>query len=66
MPMPYTISAYVGDYPLSLDAETAKEAFAKAVEWQVVGGLTDIVISNGINCYSIAEFSTVVEDADRS
>ena len=58
--MPYSLSANAGDYPLSMNAATAKEAFAKAVEWQVVGGLTDILISDGVNCYTIAEFAAAL------
>ena len=39
---------------------TAKEAFAKAVEWHVVEKFTNVSISNGRKRYSIAEFSSVM------
>jgi hypothetical protein len=40
--------------------KTAKEAFAKAVEWHVVERFTNVSISNGRKRYSIAEFSSVM------
>jgi hypothetical protein len=53
MPMPFSLSAYADDCLVSVTSETAKEAFAKAVEWHVVHKLTDVSISDGINSYSI-------------
>jgi hypothetical protein len=40
--------------------ETAKEAFAKAVEWHVVEGFTNVSISDGVKDFTIAEFSWVM------
>ena len=60
MPMSFVVKAYVDVHVLSVTTETAKEAFAKAVEWQVVERFTDISISDGIKSYSIAEFSSVL------
>ena len=57
MPMPFSVSAYVDDRLVSATTETAKEAFAKAVEWHVVHKLTDVSISDGINSYSIDGFA---------
>ena len=51
--MPFSVSAYVDDHRVSATTETAKEAFAKAVEWHVVDGFTNISISDGIKSYSI-------------
>jgi hypothetical protein len=45
-------------------AETAKDAFAKAIEWRVVGRLADVSISDGTRSYSIVEFSSVMALAE--
>ncbi|HMM87984.1 MAG TPA: hypothetical protein PKA25_02295 [Bradyrhizobium sp.] len=45
------------DHKLSVVFETAKLAFAEAVDWCVVSGLNDVSISDGIRSYTIAEFS---------
>jgi len=37
---------------LAVMTATAKEAFAKAVEWQVVGRCTQVTISDSTNTYS--------------
>ncbi len=47
----------VDDHLVSIPATTAKEAFAKAVEWQVAKHLQNVLISDGSKNYSIAEFS---------
>ena len=60
MPMSFVVKAYVDDHVLSVTTETAKEAFAKAVEWHVAERFTDISISDGTKSYSIAEFSSVL------
>ena len=36
--MPFVVKAHVDDLALTVNANTAKEAFAKAVEWHVVNG----------------------------
>jgi len=48
----------------STTAETAKDAFAKAIEWRIVGRLADVSISDGTRCYSIVEFSSVMALAE--
>ena len=58
--MPFSVKAYYADHPLTVTTKTAKEAFAKAVEWHVVEGFTNVSISNGRKRYSIAEFSSVM------
>ena len=58
--MPFSVSAYVDDHLVSVTTETAKEAFAKAIEWHVVSKLADVSISDGIERYSIAEFSLIL------
>jgi hypothetical protein len=42
---------------VSVPADTAKEAFAKAIDWQVAKQINDVAISDGSGSYSIAEFS---------
>jgi hypothetical protein len=61
-PMPFSVKAYIDDHTLTADADTAKDAFAIAVEWHVAERLTGISISDGIKKYSIAEFSSVLAD----
>ena len=64
LPMIFHVHAYVDDHVLKSTAKTAKEAFAKAIEWHVVGRLTDISISDGNRSYSIAEFASVMALAE--
>ena len=58
--MIFHVHAYVDDHMFEATAKTAKDAFAKAIEWHVVGRLTDISISDGTRSYSIAEFASVM------
>ena len=44
--MPFQIQSNIDDHTLSATTKTAKEAFAKAVEWQVVQ-FADVSISDG-------------------
>jgi hypothetical protein len=44
------------DHTLAVTTETAKEAFAKAVEWHVTGRFTHVSISDDIKTYSIDAF----------
>ena len=55
--MLFTVCANVDGHSIVAPAETAKEAFAKAIEWQVVQQFVDVTISDGSKNYSIAEFS---------
>jgi hypothetical protein len=64
LPMIFHVRAHVDDHVLKSTAKTAKEAFAKAIEWHVVGRLTDISISDGNRSYSIAEFASVMALAE--
>ena len=56
--MPFEVTARVDDHAVTVTAETAKEAFAKAVEWHVVHRFTDVTISDGIKTSSIVEFAS--------
>ena len=61
--MPFSVKAYFFDHPLTvMNKETAKEAFATAIEWQVVEKFTHISISDGGKSYSIAEFASILSD----
>ena len=62
--MPFHVHAYVDGHFLKAAAKTARDAFAKAIEWHVVGRLTDISISAGTRSYSIAEFASVMALAE--
>ena len=58
--MTFSVNARVGDHTVTVTTETAKEAFAKAVEWHVAERLTDISISDGVKSYTIAEFAALL------
>ena len=64
MPLEFSVQAYVDDHVLSATVETAKDTFAKAIEWRVVGRLADVSISDGTRSYSIIEFSSVMALAE--
>lgn len=54
--MSFLVQARIDDHTLVVTAETAKEAFAKAVEWQVTQ-LADVSISDGTKFYTVTEFA---------
>ena len=58
--MPFVVKAFYDDHALTVTTETAKGAFAKAVEWQVAERFTDVTIRDGIKSYTIAEFASVM------
>jgi hypothetical protein len=64
LPMIFHLHALLGDHVLKSTAKTAKEAFAKAIEWHVVGRLIGISLSDGTRSYSIAEFASVMALAE--
>jgi hypothetical protein len=55
--MPFKIKGRVEDCILTAHAENAKEAFAKAIEWQVANGAQGVLISDGGRRFTVAEFS---------
>ena len=55
--LPFLVQANVDDHALAVTTETAKEAFAKAVEWQV-GQFADVSISDGTKSYTVTEFAS--------
>ena len=54
------IQAHIEDHTLSATTETAKEAFGKAVEWQVVHRLTCVTISDGVRSFTITDFASAM------
>jgi len=58
--MPFLVQGCIDDHTLAVTTATAKEAFAKAVEWQVAQGFTDISIYDGVTNYSIDAFSVAM------
>ena len=58
--MPFLVQAYLDDHRLSVTTETAKDAFAKAVEWHVAERLSNVTISDGNKSYTVSEFSSVM------
>jgi phosphopantetheinyl transferase (holo-ACP synthase) len=57
MDMSFSVQASIDGHRIIASADTAKEAFAKAVDWQVAKQFSDITISHGRASYSIARFS---------
>ena len=62
--MIFHVHAHADDHMFKATAKTARDAFAKAIEWHVVGRLTGISISDGNRSYSIAEFASVMALAE--
>ena len=55
--MAFEVRGWVFGRLTTADAESAKEAFAKAVEWQVVHCAWGVTISDGRRRFTVAEFS---------
>jgi hypothetical protein len=55
--MPFEVNAWVYGRLLKANADTAKEVFAIAVEWQVVNCAWGVAISHGSRRFTIAEFA---------
>jgi len=58
--MSYLVQGRIDDHKLSVTTESAKEAFTKAIEWQVVEKFLDVSIYDGSKNYSIDEFATAM------
>ena len=56
--MPFLVQGCLDDHTLAVTTATAKEAFAKAVEWHVTEA--DVSIYDGVKTYSIEQFSLVM------
>ena len=57
--MPFQVQGNIDDHALAVTCETAKEAFAKAVEWQVVQ-VADVSISDGVKRSTVTEFAALM------
>jgi hypothetical protein len=55
----FLVQARNDDHTLVVTTETAKEAFAKAVEWQVIQ-FADVTISDGTKSYTVTEFASLM------
>ena len=55
--MPFVVQAHTDDHSISVTTATAKEAFAKALEWHVSGQFTRVCILDDIKTYSLDAFS---------
>jgi len=58
--MASVVQAHTDDHTVCATSETAKEAFAKAIEWQLVHKYTTIVISDGTRGFTVTEFVSVM------
>ena len=56
--MPFLVQGCIDGHTLAVTTATAKEAFAKAVEWHVTEA--DVSIYDGVKTYSIEQFSLVM------
>jgi len=64
--MRFTVKAKVEDHVISASAMTARDALAKAIEWHVAKKLSDVVITEGDETFSIMEFAEWVSRSERS
>lgn len=55
--MAFVVQAHIDDHTLSATTEPAKEAFAKAVEWQAGYKFIGVIISDGVRSFTITEFA---------
>lgn len=55
--MRFLVQAWLDDHALTVSTATAKEAFAKAVEWHVTGRFTRVSITDSTKTYSIEAFA---------
>ena len=58
--MPYLVQGCIDDHTLAVTEDTAKDAFAKAVEWHVVEKFFGVSIYDGARMYSIDRFASVM------
>ena len=58
--MSFLVRACLDDHTLAVTTATAKEAFGKAIEWQLAGRFDSVTIIKGTNTYSIEAFSVAM------
>ena len=54
--MSFLVEGFLDDHTLSVTTATAKEAFAKAIEWHTSGRFSNVTISDGTDTHSIVSF----------
>ena len=64
--MRFTVKAKVDDHVISAGAMTAREALAKAIDWHVAKKLSEVVITEGDETFSIMEFAEWVSRSEGS
>ena len=62
--MAYFVEASVEDCTVLTTAQTANEAFAKAIEWQASKQAPEITINDGDKNYSIADFAEMMAQSE--
>ena len=55
--MPFLVQACLDEHTLAVTAETAREAYARAIEWHRTGRFTSISITDSTKTYSIDAFA---------
>ena len=55
--MPFVVQAHTDNHTVTVTTVTAKEAFAKAIEWHISGPFAHISISDDIKTYWLETFS---------
>jgi len=58
--MPFLVQACLDDHTLAVTAVTAREAYAKAVEWHKTGRFTSVSINDSTKTYSIDAFAVAM------
>ena len=62
--MPFSVQACLDDHTLAVTAATAKEAFAKAIEWHKSGRFTSVSMNDSTKSYSIDAFALAMSLLD--
>ena len=62
--MPFVVKAHISDAILTSNEETARDAFAKAVEWHVAKRLANVSISDGNREFTIVDFASAMASTD--
>ena len=55
--MSFLVQGFLDDHTLSVTVPTARDAFAKAIEWHDGGRFSNVTISHGSVTYSIVAFA---------
>lgn len=59
--MPFKVTGYASDFPLSDTFESEKDALVMAKRW-TENGLTDVMISDTARNYTLLEFALRIAD----